>query len=74
MIVIPAVDILDGNVVTLVGGKPGTEKVTLPNPRQVAEKWESEGAPMIHVVDLNAAMDRGDNFNAIASILANVKV
>ena len=39
MIVIPAVDILDGNVVTLEGGKPGTEKVTLPNPRQGAEKW-----------------------------------
>ena len=74
MMVIPAVDILDGNVVTLVGGKPGTEKVSLPDPRQVALGWEEKGAPMIHLVDLNAAMDRGDNFEAIASILARVKV
>lgn len=74
MMVIPAVDILDGNVVTLVGGKPGTEKVSLPDPRQVALDWEEKGAPMIHLVDLNAAMDRGDNFEAIASILARVKV
>jgi len=29
---------------------------------------------MIHLVDLNAAMGRGDNFDAITSILARVKV
>jgi len=74
MNVIPAVDILDGKVVTLVGGKPGTEKVSLSNPREVAEEWEAKGAPMLHVVDLNAAMGRGDNFDAITSILAHVKV
>jgi phosphoribosylformimino-5-aminoimidazole carboxamide ribotide isomerase len=74
MIVIPAVDILGGKVVTLVGGKPGTEKVSLPNPREVALDWEQKGAPMIHLVDLDSAMDRGDNFDAITSILAKVKV
>lgn len=74
MIVLPAVDLLDGKVVQLVGGKPGTEKVSLPNPREVALSWEKQGAPAIHVVDLNAAMGRGDNFNAITSIMAKVKV
>ncbi len=74
MIVLPAVDILDGKVVQLVGGKPGTEKVSLPNPRQVALDWERKGAPSLHVVDLNAAMGRGDNFEAITSIMAKVKV
>jgi phosphoribosylformimino-5-aminoimidazole carboxamide ribotide isomerase len=74
MMVLPAVDILDGKVVQLVGGRPGTEKVSLPNPRQVALEWESKGAPMIHVVDLNAAMGRGDNFEAITSIMAKVKI
>jgi len=43
--VIPAVDVLDMKVVTLVGGKPGTEKITLHNPREVALEWESKGAP-----------------------------
>ena len=74
MMVYPAVDILDGKAVQLVGGKPGTEKVSLPNPREVALGWESKGAPAIHVVDLNAAMGRGDNFEAITSILSRVKV
>ncbi|MBI0583466.1 MAG: 1-(5-phosphoribosyl)-5-[(5-phosphoribosylamino)methylideneamino]imidazole-4-carboxamide isomerase [Methanomassiliicoccus sp.] len=74
MIVLPAVDIMDGKAVQLVGGKPGTEKVSLPNPREVALGWESKGAPAIHVVDLNAAMGRGDNFEAITSIMAKVKV
>ena len=74
MIVLPAVDILDGKVVQLVGGKPGTEKVSLPNPRQVALDWERKGAPAIHLVDLNAAMGRGDNFESITSVMAKVKV
>ena len=51
----------------LVGGKPGTEKVCLPNPRDVAYNWQMKGAPSIHVVDLNAAMGDGDNFDAITS-------
>jgi phosphoribosylformimino-5-aminoimidazole carboxamide ribotide isomerase len=74
MIVLPAVDLMDGKVVQLVGGKPGTEKVSLPNPRQVALDWERKGAPAVHLVDLNAAMGRGDNFEAITSILAKVRV
>ncbi|NLI73549.1 MAG: 1-(5-phosphoribosyl)-5-[(5-phosphoribosylamino)methylideneamino] imidazole-4-carboxamide isomerase [Euryarchaeota archaeon] len=74
MNIIPAVDILDDKVVTLVGGKLGTEKVSLPNPQQVALEWEEKGAPMIHLVDLNAAMDRGDNFKSITSILSRVSI
>ncbi len=74
MIVLPAVDIMDGKVVQLVGGRPGTEKISLPNPREVALSWESKGAPALHVVDLNAALGRGDNFEAITSIMSKVKV
>jgi len=72
--VLPAVDILDGKAVQLVGGRPGTEKVSLPDPREVALDWEGKGAPAIHLVDLNAAMGRGDNFGAITSIMSKVKV
>ncbi len=74
MIVLPAVDIMDGKVVQLVGGRPGTEKISLPNPREVALAWEAKGAPALHVVDLNAALGRGDNFEAITSIMSKVKV
>jgi phosphoribosylformimino-5-aminoimidazole carboxamide ribotide isomerase len=65
---------MDGMVVQLVGGRPGTEKISLPNPREVALGWESKGAPALHVVDLNAALGRGDNFEAITSIMSKVKV
>jgi phosphoribosylformimino-5-aminoimidazole carboxamide ribotide isomerase len=74
MKVLPAVDLLDGKVVQLVGGKPGTERVSLPNPREVALDWERKGAPAIHLVDLNAAMGRGDNFESITSVMAKVTV
>ncbi len=74
MKILPAVDILDGKVVQLVGGKPGTEKVTLPNPDEVAWKWQREGAPALHVVDLDAALGRGNNLDKIEEILQKIDI
>lgn len=74
MIVIPAVDILGGMAVQLVGGKPGTEKISLPNPWEVAQDWVSKGAQRLHLVDLDAAMGSGDNLQAIAKIVEAVDV
>ncbi len=42
MMVMPAVDILDHNVVQLVGGVRGTEQLVLPDPVQVARDWVGE--------------------------------
>ncbi|HPD08507.1 MAG TPA: 1-(5-phosphoribosyl)-5-[(5-phosphoribosylamino)methylideneamino] imidazole-4-carboxamide isomerase [Methanomassiliicoccales archaeon] len=69
MIVVPAVDILDHRVVQLVGGVPGTERVVLPDPVAVAEGWEAEGARRLHVVDLDSAMGKGHNAQAIRRIV-----
>lgn len=74
MIVIPAVDILGGRAVQLVGGKPGTEKISLPDPWSVAKSWEDKGAERLHVVDLDAAMSNGDNLSAISSIVDHTNV
>ncbi len=74
MIVIPAVDILGGRAVQLVGGKPGTEKISLPDPWDVAKTWENKGAERLHVVDLDAAMGKGDNLAAISSIVSNTNI
>ncbi|MCL2143782.1 MAG: HisA/HisF-related TIM barrel protein, partial [Methanomassiliicoccaceae archaeon] len=41
--IIPAVDILDHNVVQLVGGVPGTEKIILRDPVEVAGSWIDKG-------------------------------
>lgn len=74
LIVLPAVDILGGRVVQLVGGKPGTEKIILPNPLEVARKWEKLGAPGVHVVDLDAALGRGENLEVIESIIKSLSI
>ncbi|MEM3059703.1 MAG: HisA/HisF-related TIM barrel protein, partial [Methanomassiliicoccales archaeon] len=74
MIVIPAIDLMGGNVVQLVGGVPGTERVMLPDPVAVAKSWEKKGAPALHLIDLDAAMEKGTNFQIIKEILKNTSI
>ncbi|MDD5440516.1 MAG: HisA/HisF-related TIM barrel protein, partial [Candidatus Omnitrophica bacterium] len=57
MIIIPAIDILDGNVVRLVQGDYGNVKVYSLDPFTVAQDWQSQGASYIHIVDLNGAKE-----------------
>jgi len=70
MQIIPAIDLMDGKVVRLVRGDPGTVKAYehFGDPVTVAKKWESEGADAIHVVDLDATLERGNNFEIIEKI------
>ena len=74
MMVLPAVDILDGHVVQLVGGKPGTEQIVLPDPLEVAMDWEAKGAPMVHVIDLDGAFGKGGNPHLIHRMLHELKI
>lgn len=74
MRIIPAVDILDHRVVQLVGGVPGTEQVTLPDPLTVAADWECKGAKRLHIIDLDSALGRGHNAQSIRRIIGNAKV
>lgn len=57
----------------LVGGRPGTGK-EYGDPVEVAQRWVSEGARCLHIVDLDAAMGAGDNFKRVAEVLASVRV
>ncbi len=72
MIAWPAVDLKGGRVVQLVGGRPETERVSLPDPVDVARRWLDLGFRALHVVDLDAALGTGDNRPAIEAILAAV--
>ena len=74
MLVIPAVDIKNGKCVQLVQGKPGTEQVIIENPEKIAKKWEDEGADLIHVIDLDGALETKDNLKTIKKILNEVSV
>ncbi|MBI4285572.1 MAG: 1-(5-phosphoribosyl)-5-[(5-phosphoribosylamino)methylideneamino]imidazole-4-carboxamide isomerase [Chloroflexi bacterium] len=56
MEIIPAVDIRRGKVVRLYQGDYGAETVFSDEPLQVALRWQSLGAPRVHVVDLDGAV------------------
>mgnify|MGYP000436245303 CR=1 FL=1 len=69
MIVIPALDLLDGKAVRLYKGKKEYCKVYADNPLCIVKKWKEEGAKLIHIVDLNAAFGEGDNMRIIKKII-----
>jgi phosphoribosylformimino-5-aminoimidazole carboxamide ribotide isomerase len=70
MLVIPAIDLSDGQVVRLTQGRMADKTVYSDDPVGVALRWQSEGAQWLHVVDLDAAIlgDR-DNLKTVARIV-----
>jgi len=59
MKIIPAIDLMEGKVVRLYKGDPNKKTIYSENPLEIAKKWESAGADMIHLVDLDATLGRG---------------
>jgi phosphoribosylformimino-5-aminoimidazole carboxamide ribotide isomerase len=76
MNIIPAIDLMTGGVVRLTKGDSNaiTRYPQWGTPRQVAEKWEREGAPALHIVDLDAAKSQGDNTDVVKTILQSVEI
>lgn len=71
MEIIPAVDIMRGKVVRLVRGDPSKYKSYehLGDPLSVARRWISNGARYLHIIDLDAALGFGSNFEVIERIV-----
>lgn len=74
MKIIPAIDLMDGQVVRLVQGKPENKTVYSNNPQEIAKKWEKQGADMLHIVDLDATLQRGTNLEIIRKIANDVSI
>ena len=74
MIAIPAVDLRGGRCVQLVGGRPEDERVSLPDPLEVAAGWRRTGFGSVHVVDLDAALGSGDNADVVEKIVDAAEV
>ncbi|MEW6684046.1 MAG: 1-(5-phosphoribosyl)-5-[(5-phosphoribosylamino)methylideneamino]imidazole-4-carboxamide isomerase [Nitrospirota bacterium] len=75
MTIIPAVDIRGGRCVRLWQGRFDAETVYGDDPAAMAERWVSQGAERLHVVDLDgAAAGSPRNRDSVAAILAAVKV
>ena len=75
MIVIPAIDLHEGNVVRLKKGRFDEVTVYGTDPAGVARSFADAGARRIHVVDLDGSVaGRGMNVQAISSICSSAKV
>ena len=71
MIVFPAIDLWNGEVVKLEARKHRAVERVYGNPGEIADRWLSLGAEGLHVVDLNASIGEGPaNLPALREILS----
>jgi phosphoribosylformimino-5-aminoimidazole carboxamide ribotide isomerase len=68
MDIIPAVDILNGAVVRLLRGSYDEVTIYDRDPVAVAARFVAEGAPLIHVVDLDAARGRARDLSVLENM------
>lgn len=74
MLIIPAVDIKNGKCVRLFQGRLDSETVFSDDPAAMAKRWENEGAEIIHVIDLDGAVEKSPkNLNSIQRIIESVE-
>ncbi len=75
MLIIPAIDVKDGRCVRLRQGDMAAETVYSDDVTAVAGRWQEQGAGLIHVVDLNGAVDgEPKNLPHIESVIQAVRV
>ncbi|RBQ20368.1 bifunctional 1-(5-phosphoribosyl)-5-((5-phosphoribosylamino)methylideneamino)imidazole-4-carboxamide isomerase/phosphoribosylanthranilate isomerase PriA [Spongiactinospora rosea] len=73
LVLLPAVDVADGQAVRLVQGEAGTE-TSYGDPLAAALAWQEAGAEWVHLVDLDAAFGRGTNRELLASVVGALDV
>ena len=74
MKIIPAIDLMGGKVVRLYKGDPNQKTIYSTNPVQIAKQWESDGADILHLVDLDATLGLGSNLDIIKKVLETVSI
>ncbi|MFH0997236.1 MAG: 1-(5-phosphoribosyl)-5-[(5-phosphoribosylamino)methylideneamino]imidazole-4-carboxamide isomerase [Pseudomonadota bacterium] len=75
MMIIPAIDIKSGKCVRLLQGRMDAETVFSNDPSAMARQWEDQGAEMLHVVDLNGAIEKSpQNLPSIQRIIQSIHI
>lgn len=75
MIILPAIDLMGGQVVRLQQGKAEEKTVYSSEAVLVAAEWQKQGAQMLHLVDLDGAFSgTPKNFERVAEIVCNVDI
>ncbi len=73
LVLLPAVDVADGQAVRLVQGEAGSE-TSYGDPLAAALAWQDAGAEWVHLVDLDAAFGRGSNRDLLADVVRRLDV
>jgi len=75
MIILPAIDLRHGKVVRLLKGDFNQETQYSDHPVEIAKKWANQGAKMLHVVDLDGALEgKPSNLSIIKDIASAVDI
>ena len=75
MLIIPAIDLRNGNVVRLFQGNFDKETIFSSQPDEVAIRWQSYGAKFIHIVDLDGArIGKSTNIESIKIIVKSIQI
>ena len=72
-VLLPAVDVADGQAVRLVQGEAGSE-TSYGDPLAAALAWQEQGAEWVHLVDLDAAFGRGSNRDLLTTVVGKLDV
>ncbi|MBI2884174.1 MAG: 1-(5-phosphoribosyl)-5-[(5-phosphoribosylamino)methylideneamino]imidazole-4-carboxamide isomerase [Candidatus Methylomirabilis oxyfera] len=75
MLIIPAIDLKGGQVVRLSQGDPLRQTAYSADPVAMAKRWEDEGAPILHVVDLDGAFAGApQQLFVVAQVARSIKI
>ena len=73
LVLLPAVDVKNGQAVRLVQGELGSES-NYGSPLEAALDFQSAGAEWIHLVDLDAAFGIGSNAELLAEVIGKLDI
>ena len=75
MLLLPAIDLMSGEVVRLRQGLPEEKTVYSQDPAGIARRWAAEGGDYLHLVDLDAAFTGEQrNLDAVRAITEAVPI
>jgi phosphoribosylformimino-5-aminoimidazole carboxamide ribotide isomerase len=75
MLIIPAIDLKGGQVVRLSQGDPLRQTAYSADPVAMAKRWEDEGAPILHLVDLDGAFaGTPQQLAVVAQVTRSIKI
>jgi len=75
MEVIPAIDLRNGRCVRLVQGRYDRETIFSDDPVAMARYWQEQGAPRLHIVDLDGAKEgEPRNLDLVAEMVRAVEI